>query len=118
MSFHPDSGKHVLGMPGQVNTGERRGQALTVIGVEYGACLELVGAADGVSWVDAGYGVGVVPPAVGILEEFAEVVEVEAGAHSVPAWETPYWVRSTCSTYFLKPISDVLILVRKRKLEY
>ena len=85
-------------MTGQVNTRECRRQALTVVGVKYGACLELVGAADGVSWVDAGYGIGVVASAVGILEEFAEIVEMETGAHSVPSRETPYWVRSTCST--------------------
>lgn len=84
-TLHANSCEDVLLVPGKIDASERIRKAYTIVGEEQRPCLEYISAAHGVAWADGFYRVCVVSSAVGVLEELAEVVQVKAGTHSVPA---------------------------------
>lgn len=97
LPFDADGSKHVVVDTGDVETRERRGEADAVVREEHLARGECVAAADCVACADAFLEPrDVVAPAIGVLEELAAVVQVEAGAEAVPAWEPPVGIGSAC----------------------
>lgn len=94
MAFHAYRGEHIVIMPGEIYSREGRGQAHAVVREEQRPRGELVPTPNGIARVDASHIVGVVAPAIGVLEELAEVVQMEPGAESVPAGQPPGRVRA------------------------
>jgi hypothetical protein len=93
-AFDADCSEHVVSVSRDVHSTERVGEAQAVPSEEDGRGGEFITKANRIAWLDtATLGQArqlvVVSSAVWILEEFAQVVEVQAGAESVPTWKTP-----------------------------
>lgn len=95
-ALHADRGIHIVCSAGEVHARERIREAHAVVGKEHGAERKRVTQPDGVSRDDACEEWGVVATAVGVFEELAEVIQVQACTETVPAWETPGRIWPTC----------------------
>jgi hypothetical protein len=106
--FQPDRSVHVVVHARPIDPHKGVRQTTAVVGEEERAGAELVSAADDVpggnsrktTTISSSWRVNrVVPAAVGIFEELAQIVEVPGGAESIPPRQTPRRVWLACRTY-------------------
>lgn len=98
VSFHSNGGKNIVEVARHVYSSEGRSKSLAVISVEKRPCMKFITATNSVPRIDTTYSIRVVPSAVGIFEKFTEIIEMEACTQTIPARETPHWIRTTRST--------------------
>src|SRR5712672_2298879 len=91
-------GVYVIVHTGHVDPHKGVRQAMAVVGEEQCAGPELVSAPDDIPCGDSRKSWGVVAPAVGILEKFAQIVEVQSGAEAIPPGHAPRRLWFACRT--------------------
>lgn len=94
LSRYADRRKDIIIMAWDVSNKSAR-ESDAIVRVEQTPRGELVSASDGVRWFNTGNSKAlVVLPSIRILEEFSKVVQMEAGAISMPSWKAEGWIRT------------------------
>jgi hypothetical protein len=86
-------------LPGKIYARKSARKAHAIVSIEESTSQKLVATDNGVTWGNAGEGISVIAPALWVFEKFAEVVEVEPGAESVPSRKSPGGIGKTRCPY-------------------
>ena len=94
-AFDTYRGENIILLPWHIYSSESVREAHAVVSVEKHSSREFISTSNGIAVVDPPNGVCVIPPTIAILKELAEIVEMETGAESIPAWKSPSRIRTT-----------------------
>ena len=94
-TFDTYRGEDIILLSWHIYPSESVREADAVVSVEKHSSGEFISTSNGIAIVDPPNGVCVIPPTIAILEELTEIIEMETGAESVPAWKSPGRIRTT-----------------------